>query len=172
MTGQYFFAHGETEHGPYSADQMRSLATDGKIEPTDFVWQHGMTRRFAASRVQHLFEDAPDSADSDETDVATAEAEAPLQAAEEKPADAIAERPVEKPMRVPEKERPRRVVTIKGGVLVSQDGKHVQFRKKCTVCGYEEQGRTTQVIRPGAMKMAFFCRKCRKGRSTEMTGTT
>ena len=168
MTGQYFFAHGETKHGPYTADQMRDLATAGTIQRTDLVWQEGMKQRFQAAQVQFLFEDP---ADGDESAEAPAE---PVAAAEapETPPEPIGERMFEKPVRPPEKDRPKRVVSIKGGILCSQDGKHVQFRKKCTVCGYEEQGRTTLLIRAVTMKIPFFCRKCRKGRVTEMLGTS
>jgi hypothetical protein len=69
-----------------------------------------------------------------------------------------------------EAERPRRVISIRGGRLVSQDGKHVVFRRVCDTCGDEAQGRLTVVIRPGAMKIPYFCRKCRKGRQVEMMG--
>jgi hypothetical protein len=73
--------------------------------------------------------------------------------------------PPEKP-----KERPRRVISIRGGKLVSQDGSHVVFRRVCEKCGSEAQGRLTLAIRPGAMKVPYFCRKCRKGRQVEMMG--
>ncbi len=76
-----------------------------------------------------------------------------------------AEKPAAKPS---VKERPRRVLSIKGGVLVGQDGKYVQYRKKCEKCGYMDQGKCNQLIRPGSMKISFFCRKCRKGRMVEM----
>jgi hypothetical protein len=170
MAERYFFTHGEAQQGPYSADEMREQALAGKILPTDSVWQDGMKQRFPASVVQNLFEDlvAPDDAVDDDAGVEPGVAPA----ADTKPAVAGAKEMEGKPSKRPDQERPKRVVSIKGGVLCSQDGKHVQFRKKCTVCGYEEQGRTNQVIRAGAMKIAFFCRKCRKGRVTEMTGTT
>src|SRR5205085_9306972 len=84
---------------------------------------------------------------------------------------AVVSSPFEKPMpKAPVKEREKRVVSIKGGVICSQDGKHVQFRGKCTKCGYEAQGRSTMPIRQGPMKVNFFCRKCRKGRQVEMMG--
>jgi GYF domain 2 len=168
MTGQYFFAHGETKHGPYTADQMRDLATAGKIQRTDLVWQEGMKLRFQAALVEFLFED---SAAATETDDSVKSQGEPA-AATEAPPEPTADRVFEKAVRPQEKDRPKRVVSIKGGVLCTQDGKHVQFRKKCTVCGYEEQGRTTLLIRAVTMKIPFFCRKCRKGRVTEMLGTS
>jgi hypothetical protein len=170
MAEHYFFTHGEAQQGPYSADEMRGLALAGKILPTDPVWQAGMKQRFPASVVQNLFEDLV--APGDAVDDYAASEPDDLLTSDETPAEVVAERPEGKPPRPPEKDRPKRVVSIKGGVLCTQDGKHVQFRKKCTVCAYEEQGRTTQIIRAGSMKVAFFCRKCRKGRMTEMTGTT
>jgi hypothetical protein len=171
MAEQYYFSRGEIQKGPYTADEMRDLARAGQIQPSDLVWQQGMKQRFPASSVQELFEDPPDEADavapgSVEADLAALEPEA----APEKVAADYSVPASEKPVRPPEKERPRRVVAIKGGVIVSQDGKYVQYRKKCTVCGYEEQGKANQLIRPGSMKIPFFCRKCRKGRSTEMQG--
>jgi GYF domain 2 len=171
MTGQYFFAHGETKHGPYTADQMRDLATAGKIQRTDLVWQEGMKQRFQAALVEFLFEDSAAATETEDSVEAPGEPAAAHEAPE-KPPDPMAERIFEKPARPPEKDRPKRVVSIKGGILCSQDGKHVQFRKKCTVCGYEEQGRTTLLIRAVTMKIPFFCRKCRKGRVTEMLGSS
>jgi len=171
MIGQYFFAHGETKHGPYTADQMRALATAGKIQRTDFVWQEGMKQRFQAAQVQFLFEDPADARETDDSVEVPGEAAAAPETPETTPAPAAVQ-VFEKPVRPQEKDRPKRVVSIKGGILCSQDGKHVQFRKKCTVCGYEEQGRTTLLIRAVTMKIPFFCRKCRKGRVTELLGTS
>jgi hypothetical protein len=170
MADRYFFTHAEAQQGPYSADEMRNLALAGKILPTDSVWQEGMKQRFPASVVQNLFDDHVAPGDTDDNLAAKESNE--MLAVEELPAAPVASHLAEKPPRPPEKERPKRVVSIKGGILCSQDGKHVQFRKKCTVCGYEEQGRTTQIIRAASMKIPFFCRKCRKGRQTEMQGTS
>jgi GYF domain 2 len=165
---RYYFAQGATEHGPYSAAQLRELAAAGQIQPTAFVWQEGSTERHAATKVKGLFANAPSPAPAAEP---SPPAEEP--AAEPKSADSAFTPAAEQARpKAPEPERPRRVVSIKGGILVGQDGHHVQFRKKCPKCGYEEPNRTTTVIRPGAMRIAYFCRKCRKGRTVEMQATS
>jgi hypothetical protein len=65
--------------------------------------------------------------------------------------------------------RPKRVVGIRGGVLTGQDGVKAQFRKKCETCGWEDTSRTSTIIRPGASRLPFFCPKCRRGRTVEIT---
>src|SRR5438128_796622 len=79
MAARYFFAQGATEHGPYSADQMRELAIGGQIQPTDSIWQEGLQQRYPASCVKNLFQEPSAPADP----VATSAA-APAEAA---PAD-------------------------------------------------------------------------------------
>jgi hypothetical protein len=166
MATQYFFAHGDAQYGPYSAAQLLELANAGKIQPNDSVWRAGVGRPIPAWRVKHLFPDMqalpeleseaePEASPGD--DEADAKAASAFTHADEKPA-----------VKPPEKERPRRVVTIKGGIIGGQDGKYVQFRKKCEKCGFTEQGKSTTLIRPGTMKITFFCRKCRKGRVCQM----
>ena len=174
MATQYFFAHGEAQYGPYSASEMQSLAAAGKIERADTVWRQGIGQPIPAARVKLLFQDLPAPADLDAADGAPTEL-APEQtdSAETRlaAAAAVSTPAAEKaPPKVAEKDRPRRVVSIKGGVLISQDGRQVLYRKKCDTCGNEEQNRTTAVIRPGAMNISYFCRKCRKGRTVHMIG--
>jgi hypothetical protein len=55
MADHYFFAHGGTERGPYSAAQLRGLAGSGGILPTDPVWKEGTSQRVPASRLKNLF---------------------------------------------------------------------------------------------------------------------
>jgi GYF domain 2 len=168
MVTQYFFAHGEAEHGPYSAVEMQELAAAGKIERADLVWRQGIGRPIPAARVKLLFPVGPDT--PTET-VAVAAAPPAADAKQEAAADDAFVKPAEqKPAKVAKPERPRRVVSIKGGILVGQDGRQVFFRKKCTTCGTEEQCRTTAVIKPGMMTVPYFCRKCRKGRTVELLG--
>jgi len=69
----------------------------------------------------------------------------------------------------PAKPRPKRVISIRGGVLAGQDGEKVQFRKKCETCGHLETSRTTSIIRIGSFRVPFFCPKCRRGRQVEIT---
>lgn len=179
MATQYFFSRGNEQFGPYTGTQLQALANAGKIQPTDAVWRAGVGRPIPAWRVKNLLPgvQAPPEAEGSEpatTEPSAAAPEAvnspetPVNEDAEKAAAAFTpeeEKPVAKP---PVKERPRRVLSIKGGVIVSQDGKYVQFRKKCEKCGYMEQGKNNSLIRPGAMKIPFFCRKCRKGRMVEM----
>ncbi len=170
MAREFFFARGDAEHGPYTAIELRELASTGVITPADLVWRAGSPARILAAQVKGLFttapppplEPAPESAPGIETAV-----EAPAAGA----AEAVTAPPameVEKEKPAAAKPRAKRVVSIKGGVLVSQDGTYVQYRRKCEKCGYTDPGRSNTVIRPGSMKIPFFCRKCRKGRTVEM----
>src|SRR5262249_31050067 len=69
-------------------------------------------------------------------------------------------------------DRPKRVVRIKGGVLLSQDGRYVSFAKQCDVCGHKDSTRSSSLIRVGTTRIPYFCRKCRKGRVVEIQGVT
>src|SRR5262249_36728958 len=66
--------------------------------------------------------------------------------------------------------RPKRVIRIRGGVIISQDGRSVSFAKQCEVCGHKESGRSTAAIRAGMTRITFFCRPCRKSRTVELQG--
>lgn len=66
--------------------------------------------------------------------------------------------------------RTRRATGIKGGVLLSQDGYHVHYRKKCSQCGSEETCRSTMLINIGTTRSHYFCPKCRKNREVQIHG--
>ena len=66
--------------------------------------------------------------------------------------------------------RKRRVLGVKGGVIMSQDGVVLRYRKKCLRCGYADTSITTMPIRKGSTRVNFFCRKCRKMRQVEIQG--
>jgi hypothetical protein len=68
-------------------------------------------------------------------------------------------------------QRNRRAVAVKGVMIVGQDGTTVKYRKKCTVCGYEDSCWNTMAIPTGSTRVSFFCPKCRKGRDGEIHGT-
>jgi hypothetical protein len=51
MAEQYYYAQDDVQFGPFSALQMRDLATAGRIRPTDLVWREGSSQKFLASRV-------------------------------------------------------------------------------------------------------------------------
>jgi hypothetical protein len=157
MVERYFYAHAGTDHGPYSALQMRVLADTGQIAGSDFIWKQGTTHRVLASDVPNLHRP---SAAAAPVEAASAPVIVP-------PAPAIpaAVAPAPRP-----KEREKRVVEIRGGILCSQDGVSVRFKKKCTHCGQEEPARSTAQIRNGSMRVPFYCRKCKKPRTVEMRG--
>lgn len=48
---------GET-HGPMTADQLKQLATDGKLQPAHPVWKEGMQKTVPARSVKGLFDSA------------------------------------------------------------------------------------------------------------------
>jgi hypothetical protein len=172
MATQYFVSRGEAQHGPFSTADLKTLAKRGKLRPTDLVWSEGSEVRVEAGRLKSLFPKTPGIPDDAPTEHATEDDEPQAPGAEQSPsaAEEAPPAPEERPPVPQHIEHPRRVVSIKGGVLCGQDGTHVRFRKKCEKCGNEEQGKATTVIRPGTMRIPWFCRRCRKGRTVEMVG--
>ncbi|MFL5244068.1 MAG: DUF4339 domain-containing protein [Gemmataceae bacterium] len=63
-----------------------------------------------------------------------------------------------------------RATAGKGAIIVSQDGTNVQFRKKCSTCGHEDNCRSRMPIKTGVTKVGFYCPKCRKRRDVEIQG--
>lgn len=191
MAVQFFFGHGVEQFGPFPANRMRELAAAGEIQPTDMVWQEGDERRCPAARVKNLFpvvevlgrtEGQSSSADSPTGLTAPADQEHPRQESHAAPvntpaaqskalsqaeAPALAATP---PASRRHEARKRRVVCLKGAVLLGQDGVEVKFKKKCSVCGYEDPTRSTTKIPMGFMRLSFFCRDCRKSRPVEISG--
>jgi WD40 repeat protein len=55
MPQNWYYAAGEQKLGPYSASQLRQLATTGQLRPTDMVWKEGMKQWAAAGSVKGLF---------------------------------------------------------------------------------------------------------------------
>jgi hypothetical protein len=89
----------------------------------------------------------------------------PQRSASPAPAPPRAER------RPPQQEvRKRRVLGVKGGDLLSQDGTVVRFRKRCMKCGKEDNSVTTMQIPPGFVRVTFFCPKCKKSQQVEVQG--
>ena len=66
--------------------------------------------------------------------------------------------------------RKRRVLCVKGGVNVSDDGQTVRFRKKCPKCGYEDTSMFSMPIPFGSMRVNFFCPKCKRSHPVEVQG--
>ena len=89
----------------------------------------------------------------------------PVRGASPPPAHPEAER------RPPQQEvKKRRVLSVKGADLLSQDGTVVRFRKKCGKCGRQDTSVTTMQIQPGCSRANFFCPKCRKSQPVEVQG--
>ena len=63
----WFFARGDTEHGPVTAKQIKALAETGKLRDDDLVWREGMPDWTLAAEVSEIFETestaTPDSTD-------------------------------------------------------------------------------------------------------------
>jgi hypothetical protein len=68
--------------------------------------------------------------------------------------------------------RKRRVLGVKGGVIQSQDGLVLRYRKKCLRCGYADTSMATMSIRSGVTRGNFFCPKCRKSQQVEIQAVT
>lgn len=51
----WYYAQGDEEHGPVTAVQLRALAEQGKLRPSDLVWKEGMDDWKAANEVRGLF---------------------------------------------------------------------------------------------------------------------
>jgi hypothetical protein len=64
----------------------------------------------------------------------------------------------------------RQVLGLTGGVVVSQDGQVLRYRKKCLKCGYVDTGVATALIRHGTTRADFRCPKCRKTQPVEIRG--
>jgi ribosomal protein S27AE len=92
-------------------------------------------------------------------------------AAPPEPAEPPEEEPpaAEKPRPPQPEAKPLRVLGVKGGVISSQDGKLVKFRKTCLRCSHADSSITTMQIRRGVTRVNYFCPKCRKGQQTEVT---
>jgi hypothetical protein len=89
----------------------------------------------------------------------------PAQPEEEEDADSAAEKP---PPRPPETKKTKRVVGVKGGVVISQDGVMVKFRNKCQRCSYADVNVASMPIRSGVTRVNIFCPKCKKNQQVEV----
>jgi Tfp pilus assembly protein FimV len=193
MTEQYYYAQGVHEFGPFSALQMRELAAAGRILPADLIWQSGTTRKVSAANVGNLFAGQTASAPAETMPAAESEPHEPASpaASEEIPADlagaadpapeeeatrlepAAPEIPLTHSSRTASQQfhpRKKRVVSIKGAILMGQDGVEVKYRKKCRVCGHEDNCRSTAKIPQGTLRGTFYCPTCRRVQTVEIVG--
>jgi hypothetical protein len=73
-----------------------------------------------------------------------------------------------KPSGRPQEPKTRRVTGVRGGVVVSQDGQVVKFRKQCLRCSYADTNVARMPIRSGVTRVNFFCPKCKKNQQVEV----
>lgn len=76
MSAQWYYAKDNDRHGPISSGELKQLARDGVLKPTDLVWKEGMPDWQPASRVKDLFGDVPQTAPPTPSPVAPAATQA------------------------------------------------------------------------------------------------
>jgi len=179
MSDVWFFGRDGNTFGPFSADQLKEQVSDGRLHPQDSVWKEGMTKRVLAAKVQHLFtaaqlsppevpaappaEPPPDPGPMDiptECNLIPLDPETPETRAAAEAA---------KPKKPPEV-RKRRVISVKGAIVLSQDGAMMRFKKKCGKCNHEDTSLTTLQIPSGTARLNYYCPKCRKNHPIEIQG--
>jgi hypothetical protein len=170
MADRWFYAHEGTRSGPFSSGQFVALARLGSILRTDTVWLNEAEKGVEARRVRNLFPAVELAAPAPVVVVAPAPVVPPV-AVEQVSAPAAA--PPATPVLPHLDHAPRklRAMALSGATIVSQDGKVVRFRKKCTACGHEDSSWGTQPITVGVMRAGFFCPKCRKHREVQLRGS-
>lgn len=201
MPDQWYYEHELKKCGPVSPRQLRELADKGVIRPTDTIWKEGIDRGVPAARVKNLFavpapaavesapvaaavaDIAPPVAEPAPEVVPAAEQPAPAEAPPPQPqGEAAPETPAaepapeaKKPETTPSAPKPQvrraKATAIRGLVITAQDGSHVQFRKKCVVCGHEHPSKMRMPIKNGMNRVNFFCTKCKKLRQAEFQGS-
>jgi hypothetical protein len=55
MPEQWHYSEGNEKLGPVSRDELRAMAADGRLAPTDLVWRDGMSKWTEGKRVNGLF---------------------------------------------------------------------------------------------------------------------
>jgi len=196
MVDSWYYAQNNKSYGPFSVEQLKALAAKGQIQSRDTVWKEGMETRVVAAKVKNLFavvvgcppavpdeqvfspvstpfEEGPEDQEAPvfgPLDVPEDSVLVPLEPEKPKEEPAPEEKPAERaaPRRHEQETRKKRVTTVKGGVLVSQDGVRMKYRKKCIRCGHDDTSVTSSVIQLGCTRANFFCPKCRKNQQTEI----
>jgi hypothetical protein len=164
MTNQWFYGRGANVSGPVSSQELIDLAASGDVVPTDTIWRDNIEAGVPAAKVKNLFSPAISStaaAPADAPDVPSAPTEGSPETPT--PAAALVPSPVQPA-------RPARATAGAGAVVLSQDGKNVKFRGKCSTCGREDTSWKSMAIPRGTMRASFFCGKCRKRRDIEIHG--
>ncbi len=174
MASQWYYTQAGVRQGPCSARVLRALAAAGTIVPTDTIWMEGVAQGALARDVKNLFPAvaaavvAPPPAPAP-----SVVAPEPAPPAEAQPAYREPERAPRPPVQAPPpaKARTGRAQAVQGCVVVSQDGQRVHYRKKCTVCGHEDNCRSSMPIRNGVVRLVYYCPECRKPRPIVIQGT-
>ena len=55
MNADWFYSVGDTRQGPVTEDDLKALAADGRLKPSDLVWRDGMADWVEARTVPALF---------------------------------------------------------------------------------------------------------------------
>ena len=58
MATDWYYFKGEQRIGPVSPQQLKGIASDGTLQPTDPVWKDGMSKAVPAEKIKGLFETA------------------------------------------------------------------------------------------------------------------
>lgn len=163
MVSQWYYGRGSDISGPFTDRELFNLAENGEVVPSDMIWREGIEAGVRASTVKNLFQVSitPVAAtqlplDSSQVDTKTDVVAATVPAM---PMKAIQNAP-----------KPGRASPGKGAIILSQDGKTVKYKGKCTVCGREDSSYKSIPIPRGTARAGFFCSKCRKRRDVEIHG--
>jgi hypothetical protein len=197
MADTWYCGRSSKKFGPFTSAQLKKLADTGKLQPTDTIWKEGIEQGVPATKVKGLFSPAPappppasgpaeapaasgeetpeespspGSSEQVETDEYTPQDPAATRESGSEATDSEPEQKTTPPAAPPQEGKKGRILSIKGGILSSQDGIIFRFRKKCEQCGYGDTAMTTMRIRSGIIRADFFCRKCRKSRPVEIHG--
>jgi hypothetical protein len=171
MPDQWYYTQDNVKSGPCSAEEIRELAAGGIILPTDTISKEGNATEVLAKNVKNLFASLPTPVVEEETTEQgqLVDEDSDYQATAEERATEPAPKPPA-PIRTSTRPRPGRAVALKGAIIMGQDGVTVNYRKKCTKCGYEDQARQRMAIHNGVTRTHFFCPKCKRGRPVEIQG--
>jgi hypothetical protein len=182
MPNQWYYGRGADISGPVSDKELFDLATEGTVLRTDTVWRDDNQNGVPAERVRNLFVHmavtpviesapvagltaAPDAKSSEPLQQETQGEDSPGPPKPNEPAAYVSPPTIQSPPT-----RPARASAGKGAVIVSQDGKNVRYRGKCTTCGHEDTSWKTMAIPRGTTRATFYCTKCRKRRDIEING--
>jgi len=163
MTSQWYYGRGSEITGPVTDRELYNLATNGGIIPSDTIWREGVENGVPASSVKNLFLviESPINTTPPKDDSTPANEAAVVPTELAPPPPVI---PVQAP------QRSGRASPGKGAILLSQDGKTVKYKGKCSVCGREDTSYKSIPIPRGTTRVGFFCSKCRKRREVEIHG--